>query len=244
MQIAQRLDLRRIVLICALLGVALLSAACGIGGQGAGASQATPTPLPTPVVPEKPTYAVERGTVVNTLSFTGRVSPVQEQELFFKTDGFVADVYHKRGDEVEAGDLLAELEIGDLQNRLAQQQVALQTAEITLAKAEQSDRRSNPRSADCSGKAAIANGARRGRRRLGRTVSAGVNLQAAQRELAEAQEERDKAWNEARDWEASMSEPSCLPGQGGAAPCTGEPIRDRLERDRITTDLRLVQGAG
>jgi RND family efflux transporter MFP subunit len=236
-----RSSMRRTILICLLLTVSLLLAACGTDSQGMGASGATPTPLPTPVVPEKPAYTVELGTVVNTLSFTGRVSPVQEQELFFKTDGFVADVYHQRGDEVEAGELLAELEIGDLQNLLAQQQVALQTAEITLAKAEQAI-------ADQLLEAQIAleklqlqleqEEAGEGSSRL---VSARVNLQAAERELADAQEERDKAWDEARDWEAFMSEPSCLPGQGGAAPCTGEPLRDRLERDRVTTDLRLTR---
>jgi HlyD family secretion protein len=241
MQIVQKLELRRLVLICALLGVALLSAACGIGGRGVGASQATPTPLPTPVVPEKPTYAVERGTVVNTLSFTGRVSPVQEQELFFKTDGFVAGVYYKRGDEVEAGDLLAELEIGDLQNRLAQQQVALQTAELTLAKAEQAIADQTLEAQIALEKLRLQMEQEEAGAGSARVVSARVNLQAAERELAEAQEERDKAWDEARDWEASISKPSCLPGQGGAVPCTGEPMRDRLERDRITTDLRLVR---
>jgi RND family efflux transporter MFP subunit len=241
MQIAQTLNLRRIAFIGTFLGVALLSAACGLGGQRMSASQATPTPLPTPVVPEKPTYTVERGTVVNTLSFTGRVSPVQEQELFFKTEGFVAGVYYKRGDEVASGDLLAELEIGDLQNRLAQQQVALQTAEITLAKAEQAIADQTLEAQIALEKLQLQLEQEEAGEGSGRRVSAGVNLQAAERELAEAQEERDKAWNEARDWEASMSDPSCLPGQGGAAPCTGEPLRDRLERDRITTDLRLVR---
>ena len=112
---------RRPVLVWLAVAGAFLLAACSSGGQGGASSGATPTPLPTPVVPEKPIYTVEQGTVVNTLEFTGRVSPVLEQELFFKSDGFVADVFFGRGDQVAEGDLLAELEIGDLQNRLAQQ---------------------------------------------------------------------------------------------------------------------------
>jgi len=127
----------RIAIAC-MLGLSLIFfVACGLSGEGGSSAQATPTPLPTPVVPDKPVYAVEQGTVVKTLEFTGRVSPVLEQELFFKTDGFVGEVYFARGDRLEAGELLAELEIGDLQNRLAQQQVALETAELTLSKAKQ-----------------------------------------------------------------------------------------------------------
>jgi len=111
----------------------LLLTACGRGGG----AQPTPTPFPTPVVPEKPTYTVQRGAVVKTLEFRGRVSPVTEQELFFKTDGYVRAVHVAQGDLVETGDLLAELEIGDLENQLAQVQVALQTAELQLSQAEQ-----------------------------------------------------------------------------------------------------------
>lgn len=82
-------------------------------------------------------YEVQQGTVVNTLEFIGRVSPVLEKELFFKSDGFVGEVFFGRGDEVQEGDLLAELAISDLQNRLAQQKVTLQTSEVNLAKAVQ-----------------------------------------------------------------------------------------------------------
>ena len=122
---------RPVVVWLAVAGAYLL-AACSNGGQGGASSGTTPTPLPTPAVPEKPLYTVEQGTVVNTLEFTGRVSPVLEQELFFKSDGFVADVFVARGDQVDEDDLLAELEIGDLQNRLAQQHLALRTADIFL----------------------------------------------------------------------------------------------------------------
>jgi multidrug efflux pump subunit AcrA (membrane-fusion protein) len=110
----------------------LLLAACSSGG-----TQPTPTPFPTPVVAEKPTYTVQRGTVVKTLEFRGRVSPVTEKELFFETDGYVKAVHVAQGDVVQAGDLLAELEVSDLENQLAQAQVALQTAELRLTQAEQ-----------------------------------------------------------------------------------------------------------
>jgi len=59
--------------------VFVLLTACGARG-----AQPTPTPFPTPVVPEKPTYTVQRGPVVKTVEFRGRVSPVTEEELFFE----------------------------------------------------------------------------------------------------------------------------------------------------------------
>ena len=93
-----------------LLFFALLTA-CGARG-----AQPTPTPFPTPVVPKKPTYTVQRGPVVNTLEFRGRVSPVTEDELFFETDGYVRDIYVAQGDLVKQGDLLAELEISKSAN--------------------------------------------------------------------------------------------------------------------------------
>ena len=94
------------------------------------------TPIPTAVVPSKPTYKVQRGSIADEVKFTGRIAPVTEEELFFRNDGRVAKVNVKQGDKVKKGDLLAELEIGDLLNQLAQTQVNLQQAELQLKSAE------------------------------------------------------------------------------------------------------------
>jgi multidrug efflux pump subunit AcrA (membrane-fusion protein) len=88
------------------------------------------------VVRQKPTYTVERGTVVDTLTFTGRVSPVREEELYFRTDGRVLDVYAERGDAVRAGDRLAELDVAALYRQVAQAELAVETARTDLASAE------------------------------------------------------------------------------------------------------------
>lgn len=221
------------------VAILLLMTACSLGEQGA-SSSATPTPLPTPIVPEKPLYTVEQGTVVKTLEFTGRVSPVLEQELFFKSDGFIADVFFARGDQVNEGDLLAELEIGELQNRLAQQQLALQTAEITLSKAEEATADQLLEAQINLEKLRLQLEREQANPGSGRPIAAGVSLQAAERELADAQEAYDTAWEPARDWELSMNEPSCLPGQGGGIPCTGQPLRERLENERAATERRMA----
>ncbi|MGQ9597925.1 MAG: HlyD family efflux transporter periplasmic adaptor subunit [Anaerolineae bacterium] len=130
----------RIQFICVLsvtgLLLALVTGCRATAARGASANEATPTPVPTPIVPEKPTYMVQVGTVIETLEFTGRASPVQEQELFFETNGNVSDVYVARGDWVTAGDLLAELEISDLQKQLTQKTINLETARLRLEEAQ------------------------------------------------------------------------------------------------------------
>jgi multidrug efflux pump subunit AcrA (membrane-fusion protein) len=114
--------------------LALLLATCTPGTTAVAAP--TPTPLPTAVVPEKPTYTVQRGEVVDSLTFTGRVSPIEEAELYFRTDGRVLQVYVQRGDAVQAGDVLAELDVSALRRQLAQAELALAAAETDLQSAE------------------------------------------------------------------------------------------------------------
>lgn len=126
-----------------LLAVALFAAGLLIAGLLAGCAPGagsvdppTPTPLPTAIVPEKPTYTVEQGTVVDSLKFTGRVSPVEEAELYFRTNGRVLKVHVDRGDVVLAGDLLAELDVEALYRQVAQAELGLETAKIDLTSAE------------------------------------------------------------------------------------------------------------
>lgn len=121
------LHLRRITWLFSLLLLLMLTAC----STSASDTEATPTPLPTPVVAEKPTYLVQRGPVTKSLEFTGRVGPVKQQDLFFRTDGFVRNVTAERNEPVKSGDLLADLEIGDLENQLAEAQLKLKEAERT-----------------------------------------------------------------------------------------------------------------
>jgi multidrug efflux pump subunit AcrA (membrane-fusion protein) len=111
-----------------------LVAACTPGSTAS--PPPTPTFWPTAVVAEKPTYTVERGTVVDSQAFTARVSPVQETELYFRTDGRVLEVYADRGDQLREGDRLAELDVDALYRQLAQAELALETAKTDLASAE------------------------------------------------------------------------------------------------------------
>jgi len=111
-------------LLIATLLIVIVSVGCTPKAQ----TEATPTPLPTSVVPEKPTYVVQRGTVEKKVQFTARVSPLNEQDLFFKSGGYVSIVYVQKGDWVQAGTVLAELEIEDLRNQLALVELDYQNA--------------------------------------------------------------------------------------------------------------------
>jgi multidrug efflux pump subunit AcrA (membrane-fusion protein) len=126
------LQLRKTIVRLFSFLLLFILAACS---SGASDTEATPTPLPTPVVAEKPTYIVQRGPVTKSLEFTGRVGPVKQQELFFRTDGFVRNVKVERNAPVKTGDLLADLEIGDLENQLADAQLKLKEAERTSSTA-------------------------------------------------------------------------------------------------------------
>lgn len=115
----------------------VLVTGCGTTeSQSASIDEVTPTPLPTPIIPEKPVYTVQIGTIVQTLEFTGRASPVLEQELFFETSGNVGDVFVARGDWVQAGDVLAELDIDDLEKQLTQKLINLETLQLKQEQAQ------------------------------------------------------------------------------------------------------------
>jgi multidrug efflux pump subunit AcrA (membrane-fusion protein) len=128
-------------LISLLALAAFLTACQGLFGRPLEEEPPTPTPIPTPIVPETPTYVVRRGRITRQLAFTGRVSPVEETPLYFKAGGYVKRVLVQRGDEVRAGDLLAELEIDDLLKQQAQAEAALETAQLRLDEAEKTLRR-------------------------------------------------------------------------------------------------------
>ncbi len=120
--------------VALLIAVLVASMGCSTSASTK-REEATPTPIPPPPVPVKPTYTVQRGTVIDSLSFTGRVAPVIEEELFFRTSGRAKKVYVERNDMVEADTLLAELENDDLVRQLQQAQIQLETDELNLAAA-------------------------------------------------------------------------------------------------------------
>ncbi|MCB0085785.1 MAG: efflux RND transporter periplasmic adaptor subunit [Caldilineaceae bacterium] len=104
--------------------------------QTAAGEDATPTPIPTAIVPTKPTYTVKKGEIVDELEFSGRITAVDEEDLFFRTSGRVRNLFFKRDDLVKEGDVIADLEIDDLERELISVQLELERAQVVLDKAQ------------------------------------------------------------------------------------------------------------
>ena len=112
----------------ALLLLSFLVAGVGCR-QPAAESQPTPTPIPTPVLP---TQQVRRGEIAEEVQLVGRVVPVRQEDLYFRVGGRLQRLHMHEGDFVQEKQLLAELDTGDLTNRLAKARVSLDLAELRL----------------------------------------------------------------------------------------------------------------
>ena len=124
-------------LIVLLIVVSVIFPVTGCSSSSPDETAATPTPIPTAVIPTKPTYNVERGDVIEEMQFTARVAPVEQEELFFRTNGRVRNIYLEEGDEVEAGQVIADLEFLDaLERQLATDQLRLRRSEISVENAQ------------------------------------------------------------------------------------------------------------
>lgn len=108
----------------------LLAALVVLAGCTSSQGAPTPTPIPTMPVVARPTYTVQIGDAVEELEFSGRIAPVVEEALFFRTSGYVGNIYVQRDDRVQEGEVLAELETTDLRNQLAQAQAELEAIEL------------------------------------------------------------------------------------------------------------------
>ena len=114
----------------------LLLAMLALGGCASQATfgdaitQGEPTAIPTPVVPSKPVYQVESGTITYERRFFGRISPVVTQAFGFLIDGRVLETLVDAGADVEAGDVLARLDTRVLENQLlsAEEELAIATS--------------------------------------------------------------------------------------------------------------------
>jgi RND family efflux transporter MFP subunit len=204
-----------LVVLIALVGGLVLPTGCSSTPSPSADEEATPTPLPTPIVPTKPVYEVQRGEVTKIVQFTGRIAPVVEEELFFRTSGYVEIVHVERDDWVEAGDILAELETTDLQNQLAQARADLEAVRLSSAR----------QLAEAQASLTIAQlRLEQARARYPDLTAAEIQLQQAIQREADAVEEYEKAEN--RNWEWRYEE-------------NRKPYDDMLQRAR--DDMAIAQ---
>ncbi|SHF48679.1 RND family efflux transporter, MFP subunit [Caldanaerobius fijiensis DSM 17918] len=127
--------------LCKAISVVILSVSVLVGITGCGSimPKEEQTLAPPLVKPPKVTYTyakVTRGSIVRQVTGTGTFISRREVSLSFKDmEGRLKDVYVKIGDKVKKGQLLAEIETGDLPYRLQVQGYELQKAKIRLDQA-------------------------------------------------------------------------------------------------------------
>ncbi len=114
--------------------ILLIVTGCGAEPQNVApaAQEATSTPIPTAPAVARPTYVVQRGDVQEILEFSGRWLPRDQAPLAFEIAGTVRQVTVRRGDTVTAGQLLADYQITDLEDQLANAELDLETALANL----------------------------------------------------------------------------------------------------------------
>jgi multidrug efflux pump subunit AcrA (membrane-fusion protein) len=116
---------------------------CALALAACGDPVAQPVVQPPTIAPRTPTpavagtiYRVQRGEVVDLIALSGRVAAAVDQDAFFQQNGFVKAVHVKRDDQVSSGQLLAELDPGDLLDRLSQAQADRDSAQHSLAQSQ------------------------------------------------------------------------------------------------------------
>jgi HlyD family secretion protein len=105
----------------------------GLGYGGFRIYQRMTAPAQTAATSELETAVVARGDLRATVSASGSVEAAQKIELAFSGSGEVAEMLVEVGDAVEAGQPLARLETDDLEDAVADAEVALAQANLNLA---------------------------------------------------------------------------------------------------------------
>lgn len=87
----------------------------------------------TPKIAQKPEYPVTKGTIEVTASGSGKLLSLQDEDLFFTEDNQrIKDIHIKSGDAVVKGQMIAELDSGDLEAQLRRKEIDIAKAELDL----------------------------------------------------------------------------------------------------------------
>ncbi len=112
---------------------ALLLNACSSGDKPAPTTETTATN--TGLIPVR-TVAVASKNIALPIHASGALTSTSEQRLSFKTGGIIRKIYVDEGDVVRAGQLLAVLDITEIEAQVNQTQQALAKAERDLSRVE------------------------------------------------------------------------------------------------------------
>src|SRR5579871_4919300 len=115
-----------------VLLVAVLSPLVG-GCGSASTPRADNTPAATPVAVVK----VERRNLANQMEIASEFLPYQEIDVYAKVSGYVQKLYVDWGTHVQTGQVLADLEIPELQQQLQQDEATVHRTESDLERARE-----------------------------------------------------------------------------------------------------------
>jgi RND family efflux transporter MFP subunit len=87
--------------------------------------------------PTAPVVKVARRDLSNTLEIASEFEPLQEIEVYAKVSGYIKKLYVDWGTHVKKGQLLAELEIPELQQQLQQDEAGARRADQDLSRARE-----------------------------------------------------------------------------------------------------------
>jgi RND family efflux transporter MFP subunit len=118
-----------IALLISSAVLALLLPGCG-NGRKAEAEDAAHAPT-------APVVKVARRDLSNTLEIASEFQPLQEIEVYAKVSGYIKKLYVDWGTHVKQGQLLAELEIPELQQQLQQDEASARRSDQDLSRARE-----------------------------------------------------------------------------------------------------------
>lgn len=131
------------MLLASMLSLALiLTSGCSLLPKEA-EEEVLPTINP-PKLTKKPEHEVKKGTLEIPVKGVGRVMSLKEEQLSFTQDNKrVKAVHVQSGDQVEAGQLIAELDIADIESQLRVLRLEKKKAELALKESYRSGEKTN-----------------------------------------------------------------------------------------------------
>lgn len=92
--------------------------------------------LPTinpPKLSQKPEYEVKTETLTSKVRGSGKLMSMNEEDVYFSEDNKrIKEIYVKTGDQVEVGQLIAELDVSSLENELRQKRLETRSEELKM----------------------------------------------------------------------------------------------------------------
>jgi RND family efflux transporter MFP subunit len=130
---------KRSYLLVPTLLLALSIVSCGKSGDATGSEVAAGAGADA--VPIVPAAKVTRAELSNDLSLTGEFQPYQEVDLMAKVSGYLKSINVDIGDQVREGQILATLEIPEMEDDRTRAAAAVQAADADVATARDDLRR-------------------------------------------------------------------------------------------------------